>query len=122
MPHRGVRTRPDQERVAADTPPLASQAEDAPLRARQALRAIMRLRMEQGAAPQGLARVCPRKRESSQGPSTPCFQTGSSFNHLVGTAEEPVRNREAERLCGFQIDRKRKRAGSSKGKPQASLL
>src|SRR3954467_13081057 len=26
------------------------------------------------------------------------------FNHLVGPAEEPVRNREAERLCGFQID------------------
>src|SRR4051812_40963506 len=35
---------------------------------------------------------------------TPCFQNGSSFDHLVGQGEERDRNREAERLRGLQID------------------
>src|SRR5215208_2573197 len=33
------------------------------------------------------------------------FQNSFSFDHLVGTGEEPVRNREAERLRSLQIDR-----------------
>src|SRR5215210_4089441 len=52
---------PIRSGVAVDTPPLASQAEDAPLRARQALRAIMRLRMG--------ARCCSTR--SSEGVSAP---------------------------------------------------
>src|SRR4051812_23063459 len=35
---------------------------------------------------------------------TPCFQNGSSFDHLVGQGEERDRNCEAERLRGLQID------------------
>src|SRR5215472_16030323 len=29
---------------------------------------------------------------------------GNSFDHLVGAREQPVRNLEAERLCGLEID------------------
>src|SRR4051812_4336500 len=48
----------------------------------------------------------PPLKQSPTARYTPCFQTGFSFDHLVGTGEEPVRNREAERRRGLQIDRK----------------
>ena len=57
--------------------------------------------------PEALALLgLPLRRDPHVPVATPCFQTGFSFDHLVGTGEEPVRNREAERRRGLQIDRK----------------
>jgi hypothetical protein len=40
--------------------------------------------------------------------SAPCHKqiSAASFDHLVGTREQRLRDGKAERLCGFQIDDK----------------